>query len=411
MNKRNIFLWSLYDFANSVVMIVFFLYFSQWLVVDHGVSDFAYNAMFIFSTLLLIVTAPVISLISDRSGKCFQFLKTNTVIVWVLFIILSCITLFMPDWKILAMIVFVIGNFTYQLSFSFYIPLLNDMAPVEKRGLVSGIGNASNWLGQIVGLIIVLPFANGHWHLIGEAGRAQTFLPATFMFIILSLPMLLFYKNKEKVCSLVQTDIKSLGKEYKNIFKETKILFLAPGVFMFLLAFFFFNDAILTAQNNFPIVMQKVFNAPDGTKTMILVLILLTSSIGSFVCGWLGDKFGLKKVLLWIIAGWVVIMPLLGLSPNIQMLTVVATIMGILFGGVWAVSRAYLSKMLPEDRLTHGFSFYVLSERFASFLGPLTWAGIVTFAPHTNGLNYRIAMVCMTVYIIIGFIIVKKIKN
>lgn len=84
--------------------------------------------------------------------------------------------------------------------------------------------------------------------------------------------------------------------------------------------------------------------------------------------------------------------------------------MGLLFGGVWAVSRALLSKILPEDKLTHGFSFYVISERFASFFGPLAWSGIVMFAPSENGLNYRIAMISMTAFIIVGLILMKKVK-
>lgn len=39
-NKKNVFLWALYDFANSIISIVFFLYFAQWIVVDRGVLDF-----------------------------------------------------------------------------------------------------------------------------------------------------------------------------------------------------------------------------------------------------------------------------------------------------------------------------------------------------------------------------------
>src|SRR3990167_692165 len=175
MQKRNIFLWALYDFANSIVMIVFFLYFSQWLVVDSGVSDAWYNALFIFSTTLLILTGPVISILADKSGKCFSFLKANTVLVWILFIILSLVILFMPEQKVLAMALFVLGNFVYQSSFTFYNPLLNGMAPPEKRGWVSGIGNASNWLGQIAGLVLVLPFASGSIYFFGEPGRAQVF--------------------------------------------------------------------------------------------------------------------------------------------------------------------------------------------------------------------------------------------
>ncbi len=47
IDTKRLVLWSLYDFANSIVMIVFFLYYSQWLVVDRGVSDFWFNMTFV----------------------------------------------------------------------------------------------------------------------------------------------------------------------------------------------------------------------------------------------------------------------------------------------------------------------------------------------------------------------------
>ncbi|MEK6889091.1 MAG: hypothetical protein AABW80_03200 [Nanoarchaeota archaeon] len=38
--KRNVFLWTLYDFANSIFSIVFFLYFAQWIVIEQGIAIF-----------------------------------------------------------------------------------------------------------------------------------------------------------------------------------------------------------------------------------------------------------------------------------------------------------------------------------------------------------------------------------
>jgi len=73
MNRKNIFLWTLYDFANSITTIVFFLYFSQWLVVDKGVPDFWYNMIFTASSVLLLLTAPVLGSIADKTiGKLFS---------------------------------------------------------------------------------------------------------------------------------------------------------------------------------------------------------------------------------------------------------------------------------------------------------------------------------------------------
>ena len=113
---------------------------------------------------------------------------------------------------------------------------------------------------------------------------------------------------------------------------------------------------------------------------------------------------------MWILGGWVIIFPLIALSKTIGILTIFVTIMGILFGGVWAVSRALLSRLIPVDKLNYGFSFYTISERFASFLGPLTWSGIIAFTPILNGLNYRIAMVSMTVFVILGIFLMRKVE-
>ena len=66
---------------------------------------------------------------------------------------------------------------------------------------------------------------------------------------------------------------------------------------LFLLAYFFFNDAIITSQNNFPIYVQRVFGASDTTKSMLLIGILLTSVVGAFVSGLIADKIGLKRTL------------------------------------------------------------------------------------------------------------------
>src|SRR5260370_8396317 len=79
MNKKNLFLWSLYDFANSIVFINFLLYFSQWLVIDGGLSDFWYNATFPISTVLLFITAPSLAAYNDKHGGRKLSLNVSTV--------------------------------------------------------------------------------------------------------------------------------------------------------------------------------------------------------------------------------------------------------------------------------------------------------------------------------------------
>src|SRR3989344_4083538 len=94
LNKKNIFLWTLYDFANSIVVIVFFLYFSQWLVIDKGVPDFWYNAIFAVGSLLLLLTAPILGSIADKTGRQQNYFNKITILSFLCFLVVSLIALF-----------------------------------------------------------------------------------------------------------------------------------------------------------------------------------------------------------------------------------------------------------------------------------------------------------------------------
>ncbi len=407
LNKRNIALWTLYDFANSIAIIVFFLYFSQWLVIDKGVSDFWYNMIFTIGSALLLITAPILGGIADRTGRQQKYLNRITILTFTFFFLTSIVTLFFSQKVFLAALFFLIANYLYQFSFVFYNALLHYIAPKQKWGRISGIGQASNWLGQIAGLIITLPLAAGTVYLFGEAGRAQTFLPSTILFLILSLPMLLFFKLKKKENKNVKINLR---EEYKNQWRKLKEFIDFPGVGLFLLAYFFFNDAIITASNNFPIYLQNVFEVSDSTKSLLLIGILITSALGALLSGLIADKIGLKKTLMIILIGWFILFPLMSLISNFTVFIILAIVMGILFGSVWTVTRATMTFLCPKEKLNFGFSFYTLSERVATLVAPLTWGVIIVMFADAGPLRYRIAMFSMTFFILLGIYFMRKVK-
>ncbi len=406
MNTKNIILWTLYDFANSVAVIVFFLYFSQWLVIDKGVSDLAYNMLFAVSSIFLVLTAPVFGSIADIKQNQQTYLNRITLLAFVSFICATFVALFFSKQVYLAAIFFLLANYFYQFSFVFYNSLLYYIAPAEKWGRISGIGQAGNWLGQIAGLLIALPFASGTVYLLGESGRAQAFLPAVLVFILLALPMLLFFRlPKEKTISVTI----NFTKEYKNQWKKFIDLIHAPGMGLFLLAYFFFNDAIVTALNNFPIYLANVFNISDTTKTLLLAGILITSVIGALGCGWFADKVGLKKTLMIVLGIWVIVFPLLAATYNFSIFVLLTVIMGFLFGSIWTVTRAAMTALCPKEKLNFGFSFYTLAERVSTLIGPLTW-GVITSLLITLGVvRYRLALISMAVFVAAGIFFLKKV--
>ncbi|OGJ60392.1 hypothetical protein A3C52_02075 [Candidatus Peribacteria bacterium RIFCSPHIGHO2_02_FULL_51_15] len=407
MNRKNVFLWTIYDFANSIVTIVFFLYFSQWLVVDKGVPDFWYNMIFTIGSALLLLTAPVLGSIADKTGRQQKYFNKITVLTFLCFLGASFTTLFFSQKIFLAALFFLLANYFYQFSFVFYNAFLHHIAPKEKWGRISGIGQAGNWLGEIAGLLITLPLASGAIYFIGEAGRAQTFLPAAVLFFILALPMLLFFKLPKQESQNPQI---SLREEYKNQWNQFKELVKDPNMKYFLIAYFFFNDAIITASNNFPIFLQNVFAVPDNIKSMILVGILATSVIGALCSGWVADKIGLKKTLTILIGSWVILFPVLGLVQNFSLFVACTIVMGFLFGSIWTVTRAAMTVLTPLEKLNFGFSFYTLAERVSTFLGPLACGLITSLLINLGPTRYRLAAISMAVFVAIGLYFVRKVE-
>lgn len=407
MDKKRLFLWSSYDFANSIVLIIFYIYFSQWLTIERGVSDFWYNFIFTASSILLLLTAPVAASIADKRKVKMPGLRITTILTFVFFFITGVIVAFYPTHTVWAMIFATLAMYAYLFSFTYYHPLMSDVAVSEKQGLASGWGIFGNELGQIVSLLLAIPLATGTIVLFNASPRAQTLLPSVILFFILSLPMLLFFKEKN-VKQEVKVDIK---QEYKGVIKSIIKMFKLPGLGRFFLAYFFFNDAIITASNNFAIYLDRVFGVNDTVKSLVLVGIIVVGAIGAPVGGWLSDKIGWKKTLMWLLFGWVIIFPVLALLTNFYAFLVVVVAMGIWWGAIWSVTRAIVMDLTPQTDLNQSFTFYTLMERFSTLVGPISWGLIVVFVSKTGGLNYRIAIASMTIFILIGLYIARKLPD
>lgn len=391
MNKKNIFLWSLFDFANSIVFINFLLYFSQWLVLEGGLSDFGYNATFAISTVLLFLTAPNLAAYTDKFGKRKAFLNWATIGTAICYAgsaysAIQGLNIF------IIVILFLFGQYFYQLSFVFYNPLIEDLSDHKYRGRVSGIGQFSNAIGQVFGLAIMLPFSEG--------SRLAPLLPSVGVFVLLALPFMILFKEKPRLDNNIKQTIR-FGDFYKKIIPFFTLSLATPLLF----AFFFYNDALVTVTNNYSIYMQNVFGITDSKKSLLLMIIVVMNAIGGLLSGWLGDKIGLEKTLKLVLLFWVISLPIIAITSNISLFTILTAILGLLIGAMWTVSRAYISLLLAKEDIGYGFSFYTILERFSTFVGPLTWGAIISIWG-TKSETYRLAMGSMTVFVIIGLLII-----
>ena len=285
--------------------------------------------------------------------------------------------------------------------------MLNDLSNEGNRSQVSGIGQGANSIGLVVGVLVTLPFVNG-LTLFGDPGRAQALFPATILFGLLALPMLFLYREEKETSQVSpatdqarpQPSILSLCKE---VFSYKPLMFL-------LLAYFLFSDAMLTFANNFPLYLEMVHGASDTTKSLLTASILILAAIGAVVFGRIADKKGKLKVLKWILVIWCFIFLAMALITSFKALIPVFLFAGILYGPVWGISRALVGELAPTHLVASSFSYYVVAERFATFVGPAVWSiALITMGEGARG--YQTGMLSLMVLIVIGLVILRKIKT
>jgi len=399
MNKKRLFQWSLYDFANSFVFINFLLYFSQWMVIDGGLSDFWYNAIFAISSILLFLSAPTLASFTDKYGGRKYLLNYATIGTFLGYGLATVFAYLGTQYIFIIAVFFLLGQYFYQLSFVFYNTLIEDAADEEHRARVSGIGQFSNSMGQVVGLLVALPLS---------ATRLQPLFPSLIIFIILALPMMIsFVDSKPKSNKL---SIKVLREGEKEYIKKMVAFFSLSIAVPMLVSFFLFNDAFLTISNNFAIYMERVYFVSDDIKNYLLLAVLFMGGVGSIVSGCIADRIGDLKTLKITLVLWVILIPALAVSRGLLSLTILSVLLGFLMGPIWTISRSYLSKTLKKEDLTYGFTFYTLAERFATLFGPLTWGGMIAVLG-IESINYRIAMFTMVIFVVLGLIILLKWKR
>jgi len=163
-NRLVVFSWILYDFANTIYsMNVVSIYFSLWITVNLAKEDLWVSAGNSISMLLVALSMPILGTLSDFLNRRVAFLFIFTLLCVVATAAIGVAGYFLQDLLliIIAVVLFTVANYGYQGALVFYNAILPQLSPPEKIGKISGYGVAAGYLGSILGLLLVMPFAEG----------------------------------------------------------------------------------------------------------------------------------------------------------------------------------------------------------------------------------------------------------
>jgi UMF1 family MFS transporter len=442
--------WALYDFANTIFsMNVATLYFSVWLIKDLGASSTLYALGNGISSLLVVLSVPLLGAISDATRR-----RKPWVVGFTIASCLACAAIgvfgqttipltgaeviggvatsgsWVPSlgthgWVILA---FVIANYTYQAAQPFYNAMMPDLVPPEEQGRLSGIGTALGYVGTIVGLLLIFPFFSGAVPLLGplpasfvgairavvpftgHAGRVSTFVPTAILFLLFSLPLFLFcrdhFPRKERKAIPFKQAFRDLGETLRDAKKY-------PGVMAFILASFLYQDAIGTIVSFMAIYAVKAVGFADGTETTLFLVLTVPAIFGSYAAGQLVDRIGAKRTLVFTIVAWIVLLIAMVAAPSQAAFWGVGLCIGLIFGAVPTAERPMLLSLIPKEEAGRFFSLMLLSSRAAAVAGPFIWSVTVDVLEPTQGtgLAYRAAVITVAIMFAASLLLMRRVPD
>ena len=428
--------WALYDFANTIFsMNVATLYFSVWLIADLHASSTVYALGNGLSSLLVVVSVPILGALSDARRRRK---------VWVVgFTIASCAACAMigvfgqrtlplagaetirggalpPGWAPgigtfgWVLLAFVVANYTYQAAQPFYNAMMPELAPPEEQGRLSGAGTAVGYVGTIVGLILIFPFFSGAVPLLGalpagvvsalrsivpftsHAGRVSTFVPTALLFLLFSLPLFIFCRDHDPVRGKVPVAWRRAFADLGQTLRDTRR---HRGVLPFILASFLYQDAIGTIVSFMAIYAVKAMGFARGTETTLFLVLTIPAIFGSYIAGRLVDRYGARRTLFVTIVAWIALLIAMIVVPTQQAFWGVGLAIGLIFGGVPTAERPLLMSLVPPSEAGRFFSLMLLSSRAAAVVGPAIWAATVDGLEPARGTGfaYRAAVITVAV--------------
>ena len=430
-NKREIFGWAMYDWANSAFSTTIgTVFLGPYLATlaekaaalnPDGMArllgipiapDSFFPYCISLSVLLQVLFLPILGAIADYSHRRKPMMQVFATIGAIATILMFFTTA--PVWW-LGGLLFIVANLAFGASIVFYNSYLPDIASEDQRDRVSSYGWAMGYLGDGLLLLLNLGFYMFSDKLgvpkdlavrINLASAGVWWLSFSFFTWVRLRP-----RHAAKQLPKGETYARAGFRQLWGTLKDLKNF---PETLKFLLAYFLYNDGIQTV-----ISVASTFAAAPilrggvgMTQTMLIVVILMIQFMaffGALLWGKLAGWFTARNSIIISLVIWsgVVIYAYFGLQGDSRVIQffILGVFIALVLGGSQAISRSLYAKIIPAGRQAEYFSFYEVSDKGTSWFGPLLF-GLVN---QLTG-SLRPAILSLIFFFVVGLVILPFVK-
>jgi len=419
-DKKTIRAWTFYDWANSVYPLVissaiFPIFYEKVTKNDLGgmipfcggefINTAFYGYVVAVSYLIVAFSSPLLSGMADYSDSKKKFLQ--------LFCYLgsfSCVALsfFSTEHIILSMLALMLASVGYWGSLVFYNAYLPEIADTSQHDKISARGFAMGYVGSSLLLIAILILAV----------FTKTIPKIQYTFALVGLWWFGFAQvtfrrlsSSNKQSGQKKHLLSSGYKELKNVWIDLKN---RMQLRRFLASYFMYNLGVQTIMIMAVPFATKAIDwggDEDKKRQSLIISILIIQFLGvagAFMMSKLSSIIGNIKTIGINILIWISICVYTYLLVDTPMeFYITAAGVGLVMGGIQAISRSTYSKMLPQtkDHASY-FSFYDVSEKIGLAIGTTTFGLIEDLTG-----NIRNSVLSLIIIFIIGFVLLLRVPK
>ncbi len=395
-NKSQVLVWSLFDFGNSsyaviIVAFVFAVFFKEVVASGESIGDFYWSLGINISMLISAVLNPVFGAIADYSSNKKKFLFLFTLLC----VVSTSLMYFTGEGTIFyALVLFILSNIGFQTGLTFYDAFISEISEPKDYNKVSGYGYAAGYVGSVISVALVFPLKDN---------PNLLFAISAFFFLIFSLPLFLFLKEKKRPAENVKINYIAYG--FKKVQNTLKNINSFRNLKNFLFSFFFYIDAVNTIIFFSGIYASSTLNFTITELAVFFLTVQITAMIGSFVFVKIGDRIGIIKSIYINLIFWTLITLAVFITNDKNSFFIIGGFAGFFLGSTQSLSRALMTFLTPQEIKTEFFGFYALMDKTSTLIGPLTF-GLVSWLSGSQ----KLAILSVGFFFLVGMLLLHKVK-
>ena len=397
---REVWAWSMYDFANSayttvVITAVFGAYFVGVVAEGKAWATFAWTAALSVSYAAILITGPLVGAWADAHAAKKELLLATTVGC---VIFTAALYYAGPGAIALSLALLIFSNYFFGAGENLIAAFLPELASSQAMGRVSGWGWSFGYLGGLAALGLCLFFITSNAAKPASETVPVTMLITAVFFALAALPTFLFLRER----ATPQPRMESPWARVRDTLRHARQF---RDLRRFLLCLLFYQAGITAVVALAAIYAEQAMKFTMQQTITLILVVNVTAAVGAFGFGYLQDAIGHVRAVALTLVGWIAMVLIAGFSQTSFSFWVAANLAGLCMGSAQAAGRAVVGYLAPPARLAEFFGLWGLAVKAASIFGPLTYGAVTwMFAG-----NHRLAIFATGIYFVIGLFLLRGI--